>query len=181
MSGGFNHRPSCGCRFCYHPRFKESKPINFKKATVTSFTNPNALCPVCSKTVFYYRSPYDGRVFFDRLGKPWLKHPCTDNNKRVRRFIDSENQLELGFAKWKEGGWKPIVFITFGDSNANGVRYLEVRDLLEGRTLYLDAEKIPNEVQSDPALIRHIKNDEWEIDTPRGIYKAKERTQRGKK
>ncbi|TPL45350.1 hypothetical protein [Mesorhizobium sp. B2-4-6] len=29
--------------------------------------------------MFYYQSPYGGRVFFDHLGWPWPKHPCTDN------------------------------------------------------------------------------------------------------
>lgn len=27
----------------------------------------------------YYQSPFGGRVFFDALGWPWPKHPCTDN------------------------------------------------------------------------------------------------------
>jgi hypothetical protein len=45
------------------------------RAGVTSaFVNPNARCPVCGEPVFYYR-----RVFFDELGPPWPKHPCTDN------------------------------------------------------------------------------------------------------
>jgi hypothetical protein len=29
--------------------------------------------------VFFYQSPFGGRVFFDDLGWPWPKHPCTDN------------------------------------------------------------------------------------------------------
>jgi hypothetical protein len=28
--------------------------------------------------VFFYRSPHNGRVFFDDVGWPWPKHPCTD-------------------------------------------------------------------------------------------------------
>lgn len=48
-------------------------------ATVASYVNPNAHCPVCRKQVFYYQSPHGGRVFFDNLGWPWEKHPCTDN------------------------------------------------------------------------------------------------------
>jgi hypothetical protein len=32
--------------------------------------------------VIFYRSPYDGRVFFDPpLGPPWPKHPCTNNRE----------------------------------------------------------------------------------------------------
>lgn len=47
--------------------------------TVESYVNPNAICPECRKTVFFYQSPYGGRVFFDDLGWPWPKHSCTDN------------------------------------------------------------------------------------------------------
>lgn len=43
------------------------------------YTDPNATCPVCGAPVFFYQSPYGGRVFFDELGPPWPKHPCTDN------------------------------------------------------------------------------------------------------
>lgn len=44
-----------------------------------SYLDPNARCPVCKKPVFFYRSPHGGRVFFDDVGWPWPKHPCTDN------------------------------------------------------------------------------------------------------
>jgi hypothetical protein len=54
---------------------RSSKPFG----TVTSYVNPNAHCPVCGKKVFFYQSPFGGRVFFDDLGWPWPKHPCTDN------------------------------------------------------------------------------------------------------
>lgn len=46
--------------------------------TVESYLNPNAYCPVCGQRVFFYQSPYGGRVFFDDVGWPWQKHPCTD-------------------------------------------------------------------------------------------------------
>jgi len=48
-----------------------------------SYVVPNASCPVCGKIVFFYQSPHGGRVFFDDLGWPWPKHPCTDNKKSV--------------------------------------------------------------------------------------------------
>jgi hypothetical protein len=33
------------------------------RGTVESYVNPNAHCPVCGELVYFYRSPYDGRVF----------------------------------------------------------------------------------------------------------------------
>lgn len=48
---------------------------------VESYLDPNARCPVCGAPVFFYRSTYNGRVFFDDVGWPWPKHPCTDKYK----------------------------------------------------------------------------------------------------
>ena len=52
-----------------------SKPFR----SFQSYVNPNALCPVCGEQVYFYQSPFGGRVFFDNLGWPWPKHLCTDN------------------------------------------------------------------------------------------------------
>lgn len=49
--------------------------------SLRSYVVPNATCPVCGETVFFYQSPNGGRVFFDDLGWPWPKHPCTDNKR----------------------------------------------------------------------------------------------------
>ncbi|MCO5158488.1 MAG: hypothetical protein M9945_17345 [Aquamicrobium sp.] len=41
-------------------------------------TFPNAKCPVCGESVFFFQARDGGRVFFDPpLGPPWPKHPCT--------------------------------------------------------------------------------------------------------
>lgn len=44
---------------------------------------PNAECPVCGQLVYFVRLENGGRVFFDELGPPWPKHPCTDNGHAV--------------------------------------------------------------------------------------------------
>jgi hypothetical protein len=43
------------------------------------YVNPNAKCPVCGDAVYFYANEHGSRVFFDDLGPPWPKHPCTDN------------------------------------------------------------------------------------------------------
>ena len=57
-----------------------------------SYVNPNARCPVCGADVYFYQSPYGGRVFFDELGPPWFKHPCTSSDDSI------------GWAKLRETG-----------------------------------------------------------------------------
>jgi hypothetical protein len=41
--------------------------------------SPNARCPVCGASVYFYANQNGSRVFFDDVGPPWPKHPCTDN------------------------------------------------------------------------------------------------------
>lgn len=45
--------------------------------TTARIVDPNAECPVCRMPVFFYQNEYGSRVFFDELGPPWPKHPCT--------------------------------------------------------------------------------------------------------
>jgi hypothetical protein len=44
--------------------------FEFPFITYPSYVNPNARCPVCGASVYFYQSPYGGRVFFDELGPP---------------------------------------------------------------------------------------------------------------
>lgn len=45
----------------------------------SSYVNPNAECPVCGDSVYFYQNEFGSRVYFDDLGPPWPKHPCTDS------------------------------------------------------------------------------------------------------
>lgn len=104
-----------------------------------SFVNPNAKCPVCGQAVFFYRSPFGGQVFFDELGPPWPKHPCTDSYFRPGRvvLVEPPHALHKSGASpsWTREGWKPL----YG-------RKLTARDdciLLNGYTL-VDPRLIAN-------------------------------------
>lgn len=78
--------------------------------TLESYVNPNAHCPVCGCPVFFYRSPYNGRVFFDALGWPWPKHHCTDDRREPQRAthasIIARPQQET---TWRREGWNPLL------------------------------------------------------------------------
>ena len=43
------------------------------------WARPNAVCPVCGAFVYFYANEFGSRVYFDEIGPPWPKHPCTDN------------------------------------------------------------------------------------------------------
>lgn len=103
----------------------------YEAGDLKSYTIPNAHCPVCNASVFFYQSENGGRVFFDPpLGPPWPKHPCTDNNspannRRVdsrgtkapplnpRRLTMASSRLELIHNKalklLKESEWRPLL------------------------------------------------------------------------
>lgn len=73
------------------------------------FTNPNSKCPVCKCHVFFFSSPFGGRVFFDELGPPWTKHPCTDTGRPVTALpikISLPSELVVEFEK---NGWVPFM------------------------------------------------------------------------
>jgi hypothetical protein len=71
--------------------------FEFPFVTYPSYVNPNAICPVpgCGKPVYFYQSPYGGRVFFDELGPPWPKHPCTDNSIVQKHFSSAEGRARI--------------------------------------------------------------------------------------
>jgi hypothetical protein len=101
---GYNHYPSCTCGWCVNygrtgttlAHIRDDLPRRdaeafLKRNSVNSVSGcylvPNARCPVCSGPVFFYANRFGSRVYFDDVGPPWPKHPCTDN-PRVRFAAD---------------------------------------------------------------------------------------------
>jgi len=73
----------------------DGEVFEFSFVTFPSYVNPNARCPVCGADVYFYQSPYGGRVFFDDLGPPWPKHPCTDNPVVRHHFSSAESRARF--------------------------------------------------------------------------------------
>lgn len=93
----WNHAPDCECGWGgqYHGSAAQDEIRYRSFSDNSSYVNPNANCPVCGKVVFFYQSPHGGRVFFDDLGWPWPKHPCTDNSRSQKdhvRFIARQSE-----------------------------------------------------------------------------------------
>jgi hypothetical protein len=95
---GFNHYADCDCGWCVNYGGRLSRAhrarlvedmhqrdaLNVLKRNSARYisgccVNPNAKCPVCGDAVYFYANEHGSRVFFDDLGPPWPKHPCTDN------------------------------------------------------------------------------------------------------
>jgi hypothetical protein len=99
---GYNHFLDCPCGWCVnYKRYRDQfRPLAYdstsdnaatilreygvNRSFASCFVNPNAKCPVCFAAVYYYENSQGSRVFFDDLGWPWPKHPCTDSRKQIR-------------------------------------------------------------------------------------------------
>jgi hypothetical protein len=111
---GYNHYSNCGCGWCSSTwgnvridrsqlrrsmQTRDAERIlreqRASKGYSSCFVNPNALCPVCKATVFYYQNDRGSRVFFDDLGPPWPKHGCTDNPKLSVNAISPRPQSRV--------------------------------------------------------------------------------------
>lgn len=130
MCNGYNHEPGCKCGFGgegnvggggRHLTFTKAQveyAVTYRNSSVSntldSYVVPNARCPVCGVSVFFYQSPYGGRVFFDELGPPWPKHPCTDTSSAYLRdainhtpiMQDKTMEAVKEAPRWQQDGWE---------------------------------------------------------------------------
>ncbi len=105
---GYNHYADCTCGWCVNygrtrvnrgalvseMRERDARLFldrNSARSISDCFVNPNARCPVCSAAVFFYANQFGSRVYFDDLGPPWPKHPCTDNPRRQTAAYSGSN------------------------------------------------------------------------------------------
>jgi hypothetical protein len=109
--------------------------------TSKAFTIPNATCPKCGANVYYYEHPNGARVFFDSLGPPWPKHPCTTTMTVPKSNNNRKQTLE-------NVGWKPLLIKDIASS-----------DTQEGYTLKADAIDTSDtfEIDIKPALMKQKK------------------------
>lgn len=97
------------------------RPQRARVRAFDSYTIPNARCSVCGANVFFYQSSHGGRVFFDELGPPWPKHPCTDRprgrtqaSEAVVLSSDERRRGAVGLPGWRANGWRPIELVASG-------------------------------------------------------------------
>lgn len=131
---GNNHYAGCVCGWCVggwrnHGATRHSgnayatadtlrARIYADASDIRSFTIPNATCLVCGASVFFYQSPYGGRVFFDELGPPWPKHPCTDNGTiRLSTLPIALDKIQKLKARWQTYQWSICKVVSLSFSN----------------------------------------------------------------
>lgn len=119
MCNAWNHSSSCTCGWggdghlgrkgMFSELIQSQVKFRTYRDLLFGFTNPNANCPVCSVKVYFYTSPHGGRVFFDELGPPWPKHPCTDTGRPVA-ISSIKAPLQAGhIIKFNRDGWVPFL------------------------------------------------------------------------
>lgn len=123
MCNAWNHSVDCTCGWGGEghagrrsvgstPYIPFARPI-FKTYSeyLVGCTIPNAKCPVCGDPVFFYRSPSNGRVFFDELGPPWPKHPCTIKSYKstVISIPANADAVNTTFQWYINSDWKPFL------------------------------------------------------------------------
>ncbi len=82
----WNHSPDCNCGWGgqYHASYDaQQQPVKSVVSISPGYCTPfsltkNAACPVCGAPVFFFSNENGSKVFFDSIGPPWPKHPCTD-------------------------------------------------------------------------------------------------------
>lgn len=126
--------------------------------TYESYVNPNASCPVCGDRVFFYQSPYGGRVFFDALGPPWPKHPCTDNSGYKPQPLSAASPISADFVyQWQSQGWKPFI-CTKLETNEGGFTRVSGKIEGKGTTLRLYIMGSSRWLGISPTLIKTARN-----------------------
>jgi hypothetical protein len=175
---GHNHYADCPCGWCVNygrtrlDRRDVGNQLRLRDAAVFlkrnsansisgCFINPNARCPVCSAPVFYYENNRGSRVFFDDLGPPWPKHPCTDHSSRrvlpysrvttapTRRLLGLTQELItnaniVGVLRSKSLGernadeWALLIVIQIERHNEENIVKAEFLDSLKAETIQFE-------------------------------------------
>lgn len=133
-----------------------------------SYTNPHARCPKCGEEVFYYQSASGGRVFFDELGPPWPKHPCTDNPNISKKVIISSSNKKHGNTEgkkygWQKAGWEP--FYTLKIEQVHNDKYLSCHGLYKGKEIVIYIKNKVSFDRSSPIHLRIRDNESYDMST----------------
>lgn len=130
----------------------------------SSYTNPNASCPVCGEPVFFYQSASGGKVFFDELGPPWPKHPCTNNPSAklpTPKYLFQTEVIRPYI--WQKAGWVPFVVKRLTPEPPQ-FRLFNIRGDVNGIELSLYTT-VKGLNEKAPFLVKRIDDTHYEVTT----------------
>jgi hypothetical protein len=161
MCNGWNHPFDCTCgwggvghlgkRSAGPPTERFSSRADHvtpkEYGTRDSYTIPNAKCPVCDAKVYFYRSPDNGRVFFDELGPPWPKHTCTTSSlPRYSRVAARQKPRDFLPSKlaWEREGWTPLMVHEIS-AIPSAIEWCRIKGSYQGRgrDLFARSDEVP--------------------------------------
>ncbi|RMN23991.1 hypothetical protein ALQ62_00647 [Pseudomonas coronafaciens pv. zizaniae] len=145
MCNAWNHPKNCSCGWgdgqpgrstnAYSAPATHGGWLISLTNTYHSYVNPNASCPVCGTAVFFYQSPSGGRVFFDDLGPPWSKHPCTDTISPLGKAPHSSRMTgQSTVYPWQRAGWQPFIIEAVVGIEKD---YLKLTGVCQGQHMFL--------------------------------------------
>lgn len=151
MCNSWNHPANCRCGFGGPGHLGGwARPIGLsgrssRRITYDSYINPNARCPRCGVPVYFYQSESGGRVFFDELGPPWPKHPCTSD---IFPSLVLPLEGPRPTYSWESAGWSPLLQFNVASITPTLLR-LSGYIADELLTLYLPKGSLPQTFEKD--------------------------------
>jgi hypothetical protein len=190
MCNAHNHSPECTCGFGGEGHSGGSHTIQylsnatknlneFLKSEIAnpfgaffsfnSFVNPNATCPVCGDSVFYYQCPNGGKVYFDALGPPWPKHPCIINKPIINFPKIQLNTLESIELMFQDKVWHPFIVKTaYWEEDIVRSKYVMLNGVSTIKTgsfcIYIEnSENFPSKPSNRIFFLRDIDHWSYEV------------------
>jgi hypothetical protein len=112
VCNGNNHPKDCKCNFRGgHPHLRPPVWHGWSARTARrSLSGPNAQCPECRASVYFVQGKHGGGTYFDQLGPPWPKHPCTDTSKKYSVYSKSgKPKLRVKPSEFEKDRWLPFI------------------------------------------------------------------------
>lgn len=174
MCNAHNHPPNCNCGWGEGSNSSFAGHMTSNQFTshclsvysqAESFTTPNANCPVCGESVFYHKSQNGGSVYFDELGPPWPKHPCTNNGSTYNSFsLFPSTMYKKKNYQWKRAGFTPLLIqytsLIFSE------RIVKISAVVDEEFLVVYAPKLSNTIQKNhPYLVKKTSANSFTIST----------------
>ena len=162
----WNHTPDCNCGWggIFHA---PADSIHEHWLHFVRHRTPNAVCPACGADVFFYQSPFGGKVYFDELQPPWPKHPCMDSQLQNVRQVAPERVTIPSYLSDPAHRWRPLICKSI--KKGNECVELAVAASDDVRTLFGKLSKKVLDMGA-PFFIRFVSKGAYEISTLRAKH-----------